>query len=189
MSLKETVIVVGVGYAAWRISLSCISAVFPVLAFLFIVVYPLSLIFPTPERADPPPLTPERRAALDQEWEIKRNKELAEPNIQIVALEKAIANRNTSEIDRLYSAAILSISDHRIGQSHLVIRDIAALRKIVATSPVDIPGNISSHTQKFSESSMRDMLETAESPYQKAYEKKLRETAYEKKLRETGNKP
>lgn len=126
MSMKNTAIGLGIGFVIWRLFGGILSLMF----LIFLVV-----LWFDPE-PDPTPTFSERRVAR----QIERNEELTKPNILIVALKKAIADRNTSEIGRLYKAVIWQINGYNNGgRTHLVIRDVDALLTVIKTCPVEIP--------------------------------------------------
>ena len=179
---KETVVIIGAGYAGYRIA--CILAFLVVAALPFylcdlFICRPLGIGAPwanTPEQPYHAPTPSERRAAE----KVESNKELAEPNILVAALEKAIANRNIPEIHRLYKASIFAIDrDNDGGRPHLVFRDCTAMLKIIETCP-DIPD------KEWGLSQIRYMLSRAKGIWEKDTKRRLDEAEYEKTLRKTG---
>ena len=108
--------------------------------------------------SDPAPSFSERRAAR----QIEKQEQRAKPNSLITALERAIADRNIPEIDRLYAAVV-----HHLGlaadssSDHLVARDVDRVLKILKTCPVEIRNkqwgiNEMNHSISRAESIMRE---------------------------------
>lgn len=99
--------------------------------FFIVLVYEVMFGDPPP----PKPTPSERRVAR----QVERNEELTKPSILIPVLERAIAERNKSEIDRLYKSMIWDINGHNDrGKPHLVARDAGSMRRIIETCPVEL---------------------------------------------------
>lgn len=126
MSMKNTAIGIGIGVVIWRL----FGGIFSLVFLIFLVVL---WINPDPI---PKPTFSERQTA----HQVEEQEQLAKPNILITSFEKAIADRNVPEIDRLWSALIHHFKATRITgtRRYLVARDVERMLKILKTCPIEL---------------------------------------------------